>query len=149
MDSRRACWEGLWHPDCSPEGPRALYWRPPLLPMAFALLVPTLAAPVAAVPSGQEREAIMSPHLPAGGCREGPPVPVPSKAAGLHGRRRPLPVPSLWGEWSHLSRKPLQGHTVTALDSRARPRLGHEGNRTAGQPLGDLWHLLPRVHTCR
>lgn len=69
-------------------------------------------------------------------------------AARLHGRHRPLPAPSLWGEWSHLSRKPLQGHAVTALDSRARPRLSHEGDRTAGQPLGDLWRLLPRAHTC-
>lgn len=116
--------------------------RPPSFPCR-SLLVPTFAAPVAAVPSEQERP-VMSPHPPAGGCREVPPVPVPSKAAS-----RPEPSarcqaaraaqatasPVLWGEWSHLSRKPLQGPGHASVMKATAQQGSRSGTSGTSPPL--------------
>lgn len=129
-----------------PEEALCLVLGPSSLPRVVpTLLVPTLAARVAGVP--QNREGSRSVTMSAGGrcceflrsCRsEGCLSAKVLSAARLYGRDSGPCQHFLWGEWSHLSRKPLQGHAVTSPDRWGRPRLGQEGHHTAGRPLGDM-----------
>lgn len=133
--------------DCPSEGPllsAGCPSSPPRVP--HTLLVPTLAAHVAGVPSEQEREADVFTASAAGalrflhscrfgGCLAAEPSVLPGCAGAM---QAPASTPA--GERSHLSRKPLRGHAVTSPGPLGRPHLGHEGDRTG------MWHLLPRVH---